>query len=140
MVLASNRRIGHEVKHCPVGDGLARGDQRGIHRRDEIGAAEDDQSRTVLGAVAGEQPTSDEPRLEVLDRRAVGQGATGLGFDVEHLRPKRRNEHLAIAAANRPGDDLLPRFRNPARWDMVFRDGRHSRAQRAATRLRILEG
>jgi hypothetical protein len=53
-------RIEREVKHRSVGGGLARSDQRKIHRGDEIGAAQHDQPRAVLGAIAREQPAAEE--------------------------------------------------------------------------------
>jgi hypothetical protein len=54
VVGARHLRIEREVKHRSVGGGLARSDQRRIHRGDEICAAQHDQPRAMLGAIARE--------------------------------------------------------------------------------------
>jgi hypothetical protein len=77
--------------------GLARSDHPGIHRSDEVSAAEYDQRRTILGPIASEKPATEKPGLEVLQCGPLGQRASVVSLHTEHRGPERRDEYLAIA-------------------------------------------
>jgi hypothetical protein len=79
--------------------GLAGHDDAVIHSSVEISAYQHDKGCTLLSAIAGEAPTTEEPCLEILEGAVMGQVAAALGIEAEHLLPESRDEHLAVTEA-----------------------------------------